>query len=74
LRAQWTPEQVDSTVALAKANFEEGAERLKKTILAVYKRKKRLRLQQETLRGSSPNSVGRSKLADHLQRSHDQFS
>ncbi|PWW73165.1 FabD/lysophospholipase-like protein [Tuber magnatum] len=44
---EWTPEQVDQTVALAKANFQEGAEKLKRTVRAVYERKKKLRLEME---------------------------
>ncbi|KAI5781417.1 acyl transferase/acyl hydrolase/lysophospholipase [Geopyxis carbonaria] len=44
---EWTPDQVDNTIALAKANFAEGAERLKRTVRAVYERKKRLRLERE---------------------------
>lgn len=45
--AQWTPEQVDQTVALANANFEEGADKVKRTVMAVYKRKKMLRLERD---------------------------
>ncbi|RPA94172.1 FabD/lysophospholipase-like protein [Choiromyces venosus 120613-1] len=44
---EWTPEQIDQTVALAKANFQEGAEKLKRTVRAVYERKKKLRLEME---------------------------
>jgi cytosolic phospholipase A2 len=43
----YTPEQVDQVVALARANFDEGKEQTKRTIQAVYERKKRLRLQKE---------------------------
>jgi phospholipase A2 len=43
----YTPQQVDSVVALAKANFEEGRERTRKTVRAVYERKKRLREERE---------------------------
>jgi hypothetical protein len=42
--SQWTPEQIDNLVALAKANFGEGAERLRRTVRAVYERKKKQRL------------------------------
>ncbi|EFX02573.1 phospholipase a2 [Grosmannia clavigera kw1407] len=41
----YTPEQVDAAVALARANFREGAEQIRNTIRAVYERKKHLRLQ-----------------------------
>ncbi|KAG0637080.1 acyl transferase/acyl hydrolase/lysophospholipase [Tuber brumale] len=44
---EWTPEQIDQTVALAKANFQEGAEKLKGTVRAVYERKKKLRLEMD---------------------------
>lgn len=43
----YTPEQVDSVVKLARANFQEGAERTKKTIRAVYERKKKMREERE---------------------------
>lgn len=43
----YTPEQIDSVVALAKANFEEGADVTKRTVRAVYERKKKLRLERE---------------------------
>jgi len=46
-KQKWTPEQIDQTVALAKANFQEGAEKLKRTVRAVYERKKKLRLDME---------------------------
>jgi len=44
---EWTPEQIDGTVALAKANFSEGEDRLKRTVRAVYERKKKQRLERE---------------------------
>lgn len=40
----YTPEEVDKAVALAKANFAEGAEQIRATVRAVYERKKQLRL------------------------------
>lgn len=43
----YTPEQIDKVVGLARSNFEEGAEQTKRTVRAVYERKKRLRLLQE---------------------------
>lgn len=43
----YTPEEMDKVVALAKANFEEGREQTKRTIRAVWQRKKALRLQKE---------------------------
>lgn len=43
----YSPEQIDNVVSLARANFDEGAEQTKRTIRAVYERKKKLRLQKE---------------------------
>ena len=43
----YTPEQIDKVVALAKANFEEGADQTKRTVRAVYERKKKARLERE---------------------------
>lgn len=43
----YTPEQIDSVVDLARTNFQEGAERTKRTVRAVYERKKRCREERE---------------------------
>jgi len=43
---QWTPEQIDNVVRLAKTNFNEGADQLKRTVRAVYERKKKQRLER----------------------------
>ncbi|MDI1485304.1 MAG: hypothetical protein OHK93_000441 [Ramalina farinacea] len=43
----YTPEQIDSVVALARANFEVGKDHTKETVRAVYKRKKAARLEME---------------------------
>lgn len=43
----YTPEQVDQVVELARNNFSEGAEMVKRTVRAVYERKKLERLQRE---------------------------
>ncbi len=43
----YTPEEVDKVVALARANFDEGREQTRRTIRAVWERKKKLRLQRE---------------------------
>jgi cytosolic phospholipase A2 len=43
----YTPEQIDSVVSLARANFEEGKEQTKQTVRAVFERKKKLRLERE---------------------------
>ncbi|KAH6050965.1 lysophospholipase [Parastagonospora nodorum] len=43
----YTPEQIDGVVTLARENFAEGAERTKRTVRAVYERKKKLREERE---------------------------
>lgn len=43
----YTPEEIDKVVALAKANFEEGSDQTRRTIRAVWQRKRTLRLQRE---------------------------
>lgn len=46
----YTPEQIDSVVGLAKANFSEGDEQVRRVVRAVYERRKsdRLRREEET--------------------------
>ena len=43
----YTPEQVDKVVELARTNFQEGADATKRTIRAVYERKKNMREEKE---------------------------
>ncbi|KAJ5375726.1 Acyl transferase/acyl hydrolase/lysophospholipase [Penicillium concentricum] len=43
----YTPEQIDSVVGLAKANFAEGEEQTRRVVRAVYERKKSDRLEKE---------------------------
>ncbi|KAF2821245.1 FabD/lysophospholipase-like protein [Ophiobolus disseminans] len=43
----YTPEQIDKVVNLARTNYSEGADRTKRTVRAVYERKKKLRLQRD---------------------------
>lgn len=45
----YTPEQIDNVVRLARANFEEGKDVTKRTVRAVYERKKKLRQEREAL-------------------------
>ncbi|KAI8941585.1 hypothetical protein NX059_002800 [Plenodomus lindquistii] len=47
----YTPEQIDSVVKLARTNFDEGAERTKRTVRAVYERKKAMREERERVEG-----------------------
>lgn len=66
---KWTPEQIDQTVALAKANFQEGAEKLKRTVRAVYERKKKLRLEMEEKKEEERHEENRRR-----HGIHDHFS
>ena len=43
----YEPEQIDKLVSLARANFEEGADKTKRTVRAVYERKRQLRIRRE---------------------------
>ncbi|KAH6685893.1 cytosolic phospholipase A2 zeta [Plectosphaerella plurivora] len=43
----YTPEQIDSVVALARANYDAGRQQLRATVRAVYERKKKLREERE---------------------------
>lgn len=43
----YTPEQIDSVVGLAKANFAQGEDQVKRVVRAVYERKKSDRLRRE---------------------------
>lgn len=45
----YTPEQIDSVVGLAKANFAQGEEQIKRVVRAVYERKKSDRLRREAV-------------------------
>ena len=62
----YTPEQIDKVVALARANFNEGSDQMKKAIRAVYERKKAKRLDMEE-RGKI------RKWNSHLQTHGDLF-
>ncbi|KAL4820130.1 acyl transferase/acyl hydrolase/lysophospholipase [Aspergillus spinulosporus] len=43
----YTPEQIDAVVGLAKANFAQGEQQVKRVVRAVYERKKKDRLLRE---------------------------
>lgn len=43
----YTPEEIDKVVALARANFDEGKEQVRRTIRAVWERKRQKRLESE---------------------------
>ncbi|KAI0199221.1 acyl transferase/acyl hydrolase/lysophospholipase [Astrocystis sublimbata] len=63
----YTPEQVDSVVALARANYDEGKEQIRRCVRAVYERKKRIREEAE----AAAKHERRRKL---LRREGDHFS
>lgn len=46
----YTPDQVDQVMALARANYAEGRERIRRTVRAVYERKKKVRLEEAARR------------------------
>ncbi|KAK4992084.1 hypothetical protein LTR66_006381 [Elasticomyces elasticus] len=74
----YTPEEVDKVVALARANFDEGKERTRRTVRAVWERKRDGRVRRERVekeerrRGRVRRGVvlGRKGVGDH----GDQFS
>lgn len=43
----YSPEQVEKVAALSRANYDEGKEKIRKTIRAVWERKRRIRLERE---------------------------
>ncbi|KAI4870066.1 FabD/lysophospholipase-like protein [Hypoxylon rubiginosum] len=43
----YTPEQIDKVVALARANYDEGRDRIRRAVRAVYERKRRGREDRE---------------------------
>lgn len=43
----YTPEQIEKVVSLARANFREGEEKVKRVVRAVYERKKARRMETE---------------------------
>lgn len=69
----YTPEEIDKVVALAKANFEEGKDQTRRTIRAVWERKKMLRLQREEENEAFRNKI-RQKLSSDADEVWDHFS
>lgn len=62
----YTPDDIDKVVSLARANFNEGREQTKRTIRAVYERKKATRLEQE-------GKIRISRMKRQLRESGDHF-
>ncbi|KAL8758257.1 MAG: hypothetical protein Q9199_001610 [Rusavskia elegans] len=62
----YTPENIEKVVALARANFRAGEEQVKRTVRAVYARKKERRLENE-------RRARMRKWRRHLKESGDHF-
>lgn len=62
----YTPQQIDQVVALARANFDEGAEQTKRAVRAVYERKKERRVERE--RAEREARTGRKMRAGTIGR------
>ena len=70
----YTPEQIQSVVDLARANFNEGKVQIRSTIRAVYERKKQLRLSKEEELRLQRLKVATNKKESELLAEGDQFS
>lgn len=70
----YTPQQIDSVVDLARANYQEGRDQIKSTILAVYERKKFLREQGEEQRKKEGYRALVKDTEASLLGENDQFS
>lgn len=70
----YTPDQIDSVVKLARANYDEGRDQIKATVRAVYERKKQLREQAETQRRLDSYTAMAKKGEASLLHHGDQFS
>ncbi|KAI2464519.1 FabD/lysophospholipase-like protein [Annulohypoxylon bovei var. microspora] len=70
----YTPEQVDKVVALARANYAEGKDQVRRCVRAVYERKKKIREDHEaTVRKEVYRRLVRLGIADKLGEG-DHFS
>lgn len=63
-------------MALANANFEEGADKVKRTVMAVYTRKKKLRLEREAGESEKKHEMEESTHEEIRRRHgiHDHFT
>lgn len=66
----YTPEQIDSVIGLARANFAEGEAQVKRVVRGVYERRRRDRLQRERL----AKEEEMDRRVDGLKRRHEGFS
>lgn len=69
----YAPEDIDSVVALARANFDEGREQMRRCVRAVYERKKKKREEREHIERQRiwrmkvrQGAVGRKGNFDHF--------
>lgn len=70
----YTPDQIDSVVKLARANYNEGKEQIRATVRATYERKKQMRLgKEQELRKQDGRDKVNTKAAELLNEG-DQFS
>ncbi|CAJ2513668.1 Uu.00g017870.m01.CDS01 [Anthostomella pinea] len=70
----YTPEQVDKVVALARANYDEGRSQIRRTVRAVYERKRKMREdREEAARSESYRRLVRLGIAGKLGEG-DHFS
>lgn len=67
----YTAEQIDGVVRLARANYDEGRQRVRATVRAVYERKKQRR---ERAEGEARERALRQRAAHALVGGGDQFS
>ncbi|EHK20279.1 uncharacterized protein TRIVIDRAFT_48339 [Trichoderma virens Gv29-8] len=70
----YTPDQIDSVVKLARANYDEGKDQIRATVRAVYERKKQLREQDEAQRRLDSYTAMAQKGEAALLHHGDQFS
>ncbi|KAL7785991.1 acyl transferase/acyl hydrolase/lysophospholipase [Trichoderma ceciliae] len=70
----YTPDQIDSVVRLARANYDEGRDQIRATVRAVYERKKQLREQVEAQRRLDSYTAMAQKGEAALLHHGDQFS
>ncbi|KAI1760845.1 FabD/lysophospholipase-like protein [Hypoxylon sp. FL1150] len=70
----YTPDEIDKVVALARANYAEGSDRVRRTVRAVYERKRRIREEREgAVRKEGYRRLVRLGIADKLGEG-DHFS
>ena len=70
----YTPEQIDSVVDLARANYKEGRDQIKATVRAVYERKKAMREEGEKNQRRKQLRATAEQSEKSLLEENDQFS